>query len=422
VWGYLLSWLLVGALRKWAFPALASPLGFLQELFVGAAYLLAFRARIFPRSLLIWAAGLICIGVCLLGVVGTELPPGVVAAGVWAYFWPIPFIYIIARVMRGADCLCVARFLMAFSMPMALLMTVQFKSSPGSFINAFVGADAVPQRLIHEGWRVRPSGTFSYVGGASWFWMAVFAVELAGVLKRGLVGWRLLAAAAAAAVLATAVCHSRTQIYGMVVVVLLVSPIAVRFASSGFGRVALALAAGSVLVGAASLVGVVQSGAETLAARFESASKSETLEGRLLYQALPKGEAVENMPAGGYGLGVGTNTGALLLVGHRRFLLAEGEWPDVILQMGWGFGFLYLGVRFALGLAMCRVWFRALKLGDPLAVAWFAAGVVAVVAGQWETPSVQGCAILMAGLCLAHGAVLEEGLRIGPPTWARRVV
>lgn len=403
IWAYLVLWILEGALRKWVFPGLANPLGLIREPFVAAAYLLAFRAGVFPRNFIVWVSAILCFVLILIGYFLIGLPIGVMAAGVWAYFWPIPFIFLIPRVMDESDVHRVARFLMLVAIPMALLMAVQFKSPAGSKINAIVG-----QEEYVESWstkevagEVRPSGTWSYVGGATFFYTLVAAIVFTLMVERGTVstGFWLLTASSVA--LSTAVSKSRGQVYGiaLALVVWLL-----------FGRAALAqrlnrLVSAALMLGVAILVlsqtTLVTQGVEVLQKRFEEGS-SEGLVNRLRYNYLPSADQLAQTPFYGFGLGVGTNTGAIFLVGRRAFLLAESETPRVIMEFGVPLGILYgVGVRYGLLVLMVLISWRSARRGNLWPTSFLAATGPLVAAGTWGTPPVQAISVIGAGLCLA---------------------
>ena len=54
---------------------------------------------------------------------------------------------------------------------------------------------------------------------------------------------------------------------------------------------------------------------------------------------------IDKFPFFGYGLGIGTNVGARVLIGRPAFLLAESEWQRVLAENGAIFGLAFLPVR-----------------------------------------------------------------------------
>ncbi|HCE00005.1 MAG TPA: hypothetical protein DER07_03065 [Armatimonadetes bacterium] len=402
IWAYIVLWILEGALRKWVFPGLANPLGMIREPFVAAAYLLAFRAGVFPRNFIVWVSAILCFVLILIGYFLIGLPIGVMAAGVWAYFWPIPFIFLIPRVMDQSDVHRVAKFLMLVAIPMALLMAVQFKSPAGSKINAIVG-----QEEYVESWstkevagEVRPSGTWSYVGGASSFYMLVAGVVLAYLTERRRASASLWVASLVSVLLSTLVSHSRTQVWGIAFVLGLYILFGLRVLSGRLNRLVLGVLLIAVAAVALLSTKLGQEGIDVLEHRFTSAAKVESFTDRMLYTFVPPDPA--SVPLGGFGLGVGTNTGALFLVGRRAFLLAENEPPRVMMEFGYALGIIYLlFVRFGIVALMAAVAWRQSQLGNLLPVGILAAGAFMLVAGTWGTPPIQAFAVLCAGLCLA---------------------
>ncbi|MFN3683212.1 MAG: hypothetical protein ACK41F_04670 [Fimbriimonadaceae bacterium] len=402
-------------LRKWVFPGLANPLGLIREPFVAAAYLLAFRAGVFPRNFIVWVSAILCFVLILIGYFLIGLPYGVMAAGVWAYFWPIPFIFLIPRVMDQSDVHRVAKFLMLVAIPMALLMAVQFKSPAGSRINAMVGQDEYVETWSTKevAGEVRPSGTWSYVGGASSFFALVAGVLLAYMTDRRRVTYSLWASTLTAVLLSTVVSHSRTQVWGIALVVGLYIVFGFHVLSRRLNRLVL----GSLLVGIAAVAllstRLGQEGIGVLEKRFTSAAKVESFWDRMLYTFVPPDAAA--VPLSGYGLGVGTNTGALMLVGRRAFLLAENEPPRVMMEFGFALGAIYLlYVRLGIVLVMASVAWRQSRIGNLMPAGILAAGGFMLLAGTWGTPPIQAFAVICAGLCLS--AARQPALRLAIPS------
>src|SRR5205085_11057184 len=72
------------------------------------------------------------------------------------------------------------------------------------------------------------------------------------------------------------------------------------------------------------------------------------------------------VPFFGAGLGVGTNVGATLLTGQAQFLISEGEWGRILLEMGPLFGLLFVGFRLALALRLGKASLAAAQAGQLL--------------------------------------------------------
>lgn len=411
IWAYLILWIFEGALRKWVAPGLSGPLGVIREPFVALALLLAFRARIFPSNGFVTLAGVLLVILMFIGVFLVEMPVRVLMAGVWAYFWPIPFIFLIPRVMEPRDVEKMAKFLVVLCIPMTFLMVAQFYSPAGSFLNAMVGQQEFVERgpggeVIYG--QVRPTATWSFPAVASLYFGLVGALLLAMMATKWdtwLMSWAY-PAAIGALVISTAVSKSRTQVY----VLILVAAIFVLLGGSAllkrWVKVIPLILLAVVIFAAVSTTQLYDRGARVLNERMVTARGHERFWDRIQYSLLPNQGQLDMTPPWGFGLGVGTNTGALLLTGRRQFLLAEAETPRVLMEFGIALGLVYLlFIRYGIMVLMgWRAWIAA-KRGDLIPLAFFAATFHVVATGQWGTPTIQGLAVLGAGLCLAAAQV-----------------
>jgi hypothetical protein len=80
--------------------------------------------------------------------------------------------------------------------------------------------------------------------------------------------------------------------------------------------------------------------------RQQDAVRAEgSTQGRYLRSLTKVVEALQDAPALGNGIGLGSNAGAFIKAGSKDFALAEEEWPKVILELGPLFGLGYLAFR-----------------------------------------------------------------------------
>jgi hypothetical protein len=104
---------------------------------------------------------------------------------------------------------------------------------------------------------------------------------------------------------------------------------------------------------------------------------------------------------GGFGLGVGTNGGAVFLTGEADFLLSENEWSRILLESGPILGLAFLVWRCALVYKIGRFAVGQVRLGNTLPLFLFSAGVFILLQGPFGQPTSLGFAVVFAGLCLA---------------------
>jgi hypothetical protein len=89
---------------------------------------------------------------------------------------------------------------------------------------------------------------------------------------------------------------------------------------------------------AVSYLPIFREGVGILSDRFTESQDEASVVGGLVRRTVggfTEGLLVLNqVPVGGYGLGVGTSGGASFLTGEASFLLAENEWSRILLRAG----------------------------------------------------------------------------------------
>jgi hypothetical protein len=108
-----------------------------------------------------------------------------------------------------------------------------------------------------------------------------------------------------------------------------------------------------------------------------------------------------NVPFFGYGMGMGTNAGAMLLSGKTTFLIAEGEWGRLIGESGALLGIIIIFIRLALVTKLGVLSFRKLNSGDLLPWMLLSFGLLNISQGQWAQPTSLGFSVLIGGLIIA---------------------
>lgn len=111
---------------------------------------------------------------------------------------------------------------------------------------------------------------------------------------------------------------------------------------------------------------------------------------------------LKDVPVGGVGLGMGTNAGAAMLTGKRVFLVAEGEWPRVLMESGPVVGATYILLRGVIVVAVGLAGLRSLRRdANTLPLLIFTGGFIEILQGQFSQPSSLGFAVIAGGLSLA---------------------
>jgi hypothetical protein len=399
VWLYF--WLLLweGALRKWFFPSLSTPLLIVRDPVVLLIYAVALAKRVFPFNrfiLLIAALGIMSFGASL--IVFDRL--GIMAYGLRTNFLHLPLIFVLPNMMRQKDVVRMGRWLLLLSLPMTALVIYQFISPAGAWINAAAGGELGGQ-LIAVGGHIRPAGIFSFVTGMVSFLSVVAAVLLSGFLDQKQLPRWLCVAGVPALLLSLALSGSRAAVACVTIIVIAALLICAR-QFQRFSRVLTpALLAYLTFLGFCYLP-LFRAGLEVHEGRFKAGGGVQR--GIIARYLGAFGESIEiagQTPLLGRGLGVGTNAGAALMTGSRTFLLGESEWSRVVAESGPILGYAYLMLRVAICFFIARRCWMAVARGQALPFLLIASSGLDLISGQFGQPTILGFAVLFSGLALA---------------------
>jgi hypothetical protein len=418
IWIYMALLVIEGALRKWTLPSLSDPLLVIRDPVVLATYYFAMRARIFPNNiwlLLLGIIGLPSAGLTLVTLYSYFPFKAIVLADLYGFrsnFFHLPLIFVMASALDLEDVKKVGRWTLLMMIPMAVLMALQFQSSPDSFINKTVGAGEGLQ-LTTSGGKIRPPATFSFISGPVFYLSVTMAFLIYGVLNKGVYRRWLLLASAAGLLIGVTVSGSRACVLAVVLVVMAILVILVvqPSAVNKVGGILLAL----VVVGLiASRLPFFKEGLTVLSDRFmDSAEVAETsvvggLIERMIHEFTEPLSYFSKIPLTGYGLGLGTAGGARFLTGQGTILLTENEWGRIIAESGPILGLAFIVWRIALAGKLLVGSLRALKLGEVLPILLFFCAFLAVLNGQLGQPTTLGFTVVLAGLCLAATNLGQE--------------
>lgn len=442
IWLYFWLLLIEGALRKWVVPQLSNPLLIVRDPVVLLAFGLAIRARIFPTNRWVISLGIIaaCTFVITLFILWPYLPPTRLLLldgyGLRSNFLHLPFIFVMARVLRPEDLKKFGWWTLLLVAPMALLMVGQFQSPPDSFLNRTTGGEGDEMMLSAMG-KVRTAGPFSFVIGVVAYFALATGFLIWAALKRDIYKLWLLVAAGSGLAIGTAVSGSRSVVgaCALVVASLLVVFILRPGAVNRFGQTLLmVLVFGFVVV----QTPIFKEGFKVLSTRFNEVAEAteKSIGGSLIERVLGDFEdgfsVFTKAPFWGYGLGVGTNAGAKFLTGQSTFLLSETEWSRLFLESGPLLGLAFVIWRCAFAVNIGLLCLRSVKkFGNLLPLLLFSSSAWPLMSGQFGQPTVLGFTVFVTGLALAarNGEALGSELsrpgeeshpRPAPPRVPRR--
>jgi hypothetical protein len=412
IWLYF--WLLIfeGALRKWIFPQFSAPLLIVRDPVLLLCFALVFQMKRFPFNsyvTLLWLIGGFAL---VLGLMQEDLPWTVPCYGFRVNYLHPPLIFIMASYMKKTDLLKIGKACLIVILPMAVLMVIQFVSSPDAWINTTAGGEGEQIRATVG--NIRPPATFSFVTGVAEFFPLVSAFLAYGILVRGVYSTPLLSFAATGLILGSVVSISRLTLTG-ISIVLVTALVYSVFKTRQVYRVIIYLCLVLFIIAMLSQFEVIQLGFSTFRDRIQAAGGAEG--GWTGYLRRISGVFIDpflnfnEVSIWGEGLGFGTAAGSALLTGKRAFLLAENEWSRIVFETGpiLGFAFIAWRIGFLLDIAFKSI--RCAQVGDSMPILLFAASFPTFLVGQWGRPTTLGFAIFETGLCLA--ACCTSNLRIG---------
>lgn len=411
IWIYLFLLVFEGALRKWFLPSLSTPLliirdpiaiwltivgwqkGWLNNAYVKVMMIVSTLS--FVLTLLVGHHNLF---VALFG---------------WRiYFFHFPMIFVMGKILSRTDLLKMGQFLLWLSIPMTVLIVIQFYSPQTAWVNLGVGGEGTAGFGGAMGY-MRPPGTFSFTSGYVAFQGVVGCLLIYYLVMNDTLPeayrfstWVLILLAACY-LLTIPMSISRTHFFQTSLFLLFLGVAAVRKAKlkSRFLKFMLVALVAVVVL---SFTGIADTGVEAFTERFEGANKveggMEGVVGNRYFGGLWRGLMGFDIPVFGYGLGLGTNVGARLMGGNMYSFgfNAENEWERIVGECGLIIGWVIIGVRLFLSLKLWRLAYRLLiKKYDLLPWMLSAGMMLTVPQGQWSIPTNLGFCILLGGFTLA---------------------
>ena len=351
IWIYFFLLIFEGVLRKWLLPSLSNPLLLVREPFLVLIYLMALGRGAFPLNGYIAGLSIIGASAAVAGITVGSQDPTVTAYGFDAMFFHLPLIFVIPKVMTIEDIVKFGRWMLLLTFTMAVLMVIQFRSSPDALINCGA-AGGIGSQMRGALGRIRPPGFFTFITGASQFLALATSFLILGLWKKGIYSRYLIFGAGIAIAISAVVSTSRLALGGIGIVFVMVGVIVAYDRKSMNNVIGMLVPIGLVLVVVTNL-DIFHEGRQVFEARLQEAGDTGIgLVGTASnWTARAFGDlyagilAIQDAPVLGAGLGVGTNVGARLLSGSFGFLLAEGEWARVVLEVGPILAVPYLLIR-----------------------------------------------------------------------------
>jgi hypothetical protein len=405
IWLYFFLLIFEGALRKWFLPGLSTPLLIIRDPIALWLILVTWKKGLLPSNIFltsIMALGILgFVTACLFG--HKNIP--VALYGSRIFLIHIPLIFVIGNVFSKEDVEKMGTIVLWLAIPMAVLIAMQFYSPQSAWVNRGVGGDLEGAGFGGAMGFFRPPGTFSFTNGTSLFFSFAAIFIFYFWINRSGVSQILLLGATAALIVAIPLSISRGLLF-QVAASAFFTIIAVMRKPQYFGRIIFAGIIGLVVLAIVSNISFFETASEAFTSRFDDATTSEGgLEGVFIDRFLggmvaALSESTQH-PFWGYGIGMGTNVGSMLLTGTATFLIAEGEWARIIGEQG---PFLGVGVIVFRILLITRIGlacFKSLTKGNIFPWILLSFGFFNILQGQWAQPTSLGFTTLIGGLMIA---------------------
>lgn len=411
IWLYFILLIFEGALRKWFLPSLSSPLLIVRDPVAIYLLLYAWYYNMFPGNIYItWMSVITLISIF------TTLFYGhgnlyVTLYGARIFLVHFPFIFLIGKIFTREDVLQVARVALWISIPMALLVGLQFYSPQSAWVNRGVGGDLSGAGFGGALGYFRPPGTFSFTSGLVAFFSFTAAFIFYFWLKPGQINKAILISATIGLIFTIPLSISRTLTFTVSLMGLFVLITLSRNLKS-IGKIVVGIIIISVMVMLLAETGWLDKPMEVFIARFEGAGKTEggvegTLIDRYFGDLIKAFKNTGEHSFFGEGLGMGTNAGAAMLGAFGKFLIAEQEWARTIGEMGPLLGIGVIVIRLIIAGRLALASFSRIRTGDVLPWMILSFTIVIFPQGIWAQPSMLGFSTMITGLLIASFSLAE---------------
>lgn len=411
VWLYVILLIFEGALRKWLLPSLSTPLLFIREPLVIWLVCISItkgwldyawvKIMMFTATISLFMSLLFGHHNIFVGIYGWRI-----------YFFHFPMMFIIGRLLCRDDLLRLCRFFILLSIPMTVLIYIQFYSPPTAFVNIGVGGEGTAGFGGIKGF-MRPPGTFSFTSGYVCFQSIVgcsllyyIAVNSYLSISRRLPNW-ILVIALICYLVAIPTSISRTNFFQSIIFVSFYV-LAIVFSPHYRMKIGYSITIIITLIILLGISGLIETNIEVFTKRFTGATKVEGgVEGTLINRYL--GGLLytfihTDIPIFGYGIGIGTNVGAYLMGGNMYSFGFNGEveWQRIVGECGFILGTVIIMLRLLFSLKLLQKSWQCLRNNADLLPWMLASGMILCVPqGQWAIATNLGFAILSGGMTLA---------------------
>jgi hypothetical protein len=411
IWIYF--WLLIfeGALRKWFLPSLATPLLLVRDPIALWLLAVAWKKNMIPTTpYLIVMVVIGIVGIFTAVLLGHGSLP-VALYGARILLIQFPLLFVIGSIFNRDDVMKVGKVLLWLAFPMTLLITMQFYSPQSAWVNQGVGGNGSAGFDGALGY-FRPPGTFTFINGLTGFYSLLAPFIFYFWLNPKGINRLLLLVASGALLAAIPLSISRTLFFQTGITILF-TLLAVLRKPKHLLQLLVTIAGVATLLFILSSTTLFHTSSEAFLSRFDAAGEAEgglkgTLGDRFLGGLASSLLGATDQPFFGYGLGIGTNAGSVLLTGKATFLISEGEWGRLTGELGPLMGLIIIFIRIGLAFKIAIACYKKLATEDLLPWLLISNGLLQILQGQWSQPTSLGFCVMSIGIVIASLRSVEK--------------
>ena len=349
---FLFLLLFEGAIRKWIFPSLATPLLIIRDPF---ALLLVIQGL--KKGLINHPIAKISFFISFIALLISLTFPNanllVCMFGARVFMLYIPCIFVISKILTIKDLYNIARYCIYISIPMTVLVILQFYSPQTAWVNRGIGNNMEGSGFGGALGYFRPSGIFSFTQGfvcfqtfVCTFLMTYFFDKRAQIYAT--INKYVLYVAMIMFLITIPLSISRTLLFQTIAIFIFLI-IGLFITHKNTNSIFKFIIPICLLVPILTQFESIQLFINVFAARFESAQHSEgnVLSGTIgnrYFGALIRAWTIDS-PTFGYGIGSMTRVG-IKIIGHN--IITDEEWTRIIYESGFILGTIFILIRIIL--------------------------------------------------------------------------
>lgn len=416
---YIILWVFEGALRKWVFPGLSTPLLLVRDPLVIIIYFIAIRKKIFPSNGFITSFCIISFLGFMSAMIFGHNDLATSVFGVRTFLLHFPLVFLFPKILDRNDLLCLGKWALFISLPMTMLLIAQYKSPPTDWVNRGVGGEGT---AVFSGAldKHRPPGTFSFISGPvllypliTAFWFLLYVSSRAP--------WWLILLSGISIFMACPVSISRSLVISVSLVSLTGVIALVRTGILAPGRIILLCFGLFLIVGSATRHPEFAAASEAFSSRWDESTTQrggfdEAILGRMINGITGPLSNFMDVPVAGHGIGLGTQVGAKLTTGEKSFEMGESEFTRVFNELGPLLGLALIITKFFLVLHLSKRSYTELLVGNYAPLIFLFAAIPSILIGQWGQTTSLGAFVITTGIVLvamdwSHGVSLSHQRR-----------